>query len=86
MGCIATCIRSSSGTRAKIKNISPEGKKTILQQKPQDRLFAHTAGRNSSKRVQKNSRAIDTTSPEFMELIARFELATSSLPRMRSTD
>ena len=35
---------------------------------------------------RKTPGAIETTSLGAMELIARFELATSSLPRMRSTD
>ena len=84
MGCTATCIRSSSGTRAKNK-MFPGRKKDDPAAEAAGPSFC-VYGRDSSKRVQKNSRAIDTTSPEFMELIARFELATSSLPRMRSTD
>ena len=49
-------------------------------------FFKRSVEREHENGQQKSPEPIETTCSELMELIARFELATSSLPRMRSTD
>ena len=51
-------------------------------------LYRKTArnGRGSGENLCDTKKPISKTLIGFMELMTRFELVTSSLPRMRSTD